>query len=407
MRSMIACWLCLIASSLHAGDWPQILGPERNGQAQEEKLPAAPRPKVAWTAKVGAGYAGPAIADGRVVVFHRLGDVERVESFDLASGKSQWKADFEATYQGGIDPDVGPRCVPTIEAGRVFVMGAGADMHCVDLASGKKLWSRALATDYPGPEILGYFGAGSSPIIAGGKLWVNLGGKDAGLVALNPQTGKTLYKGTAERASYSAPTLATIDGRQSLIFVTRYNCLGIDPKTGEQQFSFPFGKRGPTVNAATPLVFDNQLFVAASYGVGAKLMSFGKSEPTAVWENDESMSSQYTTCVYHKGFLYGTAGREDVGDASLRCINAATGAVKWDEAGSGIAHVILIGDRLLVVRQRGEVAIALASPDGFEPTHKAQVVEGTIRALPAFSSGKLVFRTVAAGDKGELVCVGF
>ncbi len=404
-------WLCIALlcgglSTAAAGEWPQILGPARSGIASDERLPATwPQtgPRVAWKAEVGAGYAGPAIADGKVVVFHRVGDSERVEAFALASGKSLWQANFEASYRGGIDPDLGPRCVPTIHQGMVYVFGAGGDLHCVKLADGAKVWSRELAADYAAPD--GYFGAGSSPIVAGGRLWVNVGGKDAGLVALDLKTGKTLYQGTTEQASYSSPTLATLNNRETLIFVTRYNCVGIDPTTGEERFSFPFGKRGPTVNAATPLVFNKQLFVSASYGVGAKLVSFTKSSPSTIWENDSSMSSQYTTCVYHAGHLYGVAGREDVGDATLRCIDATTGEVQWDEAGFGIAHVILVGDQLLVVRQSGELMIAPASPQGFKPTAKAHAVRGTIRALPALADGKLLLRTVATGKSGELICV--
>jgi outer membrane protein assembly factor BamB len=407
MRASLAVLIGMgLTTALAAGEWPQILGPARNGAAEKEKLPAAwpaGGPRVLWKGEVGAGYGGPAVAAGRVVVFHRLGDQERVEAFDLMSGKSLWGADFEATYRGGIDADLGPRCVPTIHDGRVYAFGAGGDLHCVRLEDGGKVWSRALAADYDAPD--GYFGAGSSPIVAGQRLWVNLGGREAGLVALDLATGKTLYRGTTEQASYSSPTLATIGGRESLVFVTRYNCLGIDPASGAERFSFEFGKRGPTVNAATPLVFGDRLFVSASYGVGARLMRFANGAPTVVWENDESMSSQYTTCVHHQGYLYGAAGREDVGDASLRCIDAATGAVKWDVEGYGIAHVILAGDQLLVVRQRGEIALAPATPARFAPTATATITRGNLRPLPALAEGKLVVRTVASGGRGELLCV--
>lgn len=405
MRWLIFTVLALLPSLASAGEWPQILGPQRNGAAVEESLGAWPTtgPKQAWKAVVGAGYGGPAAAEGIVVLFHRVDDQERAEGFDLASGKSLWKADFEATYRGGIDPDLGPRTVPTIHNGFVYLFGAGGDMHCVKLKTGAKVWSRALAADYAAPD--GYFGAGSSPIVAGGRLWVNLGGKGAGLVALDLASGKTLYQGTDEDASYSSPTLAAINNQPSLIFVTRYNCLGIDPRTGKQQFTFPFGKRGPTVNAATPLVFDNRLFVSSSYGLGARLMQLGKGEPTAIWENDTSMSSQYTTCVYFDGHLYGTAGREDVGDATLRCIDAQTGAVKWDQDAFGIAHVILVKDQLLVVRQNGQILQAPATPTAFKPTAQAQATKGTLRALPALASGKLLLRTIATGGKAELVAI--
>lgn len=395
----------LLASSASAGEWPQILGPARNGVAQQETLGdwTNKPPQTAWTAKAGAGYGGVAIANGAVVVFHRVGEHERLEAFDLAKGRSLWKADFAASYRGGIDPDLGPRTVPLIAGERVFAYGAGGDMLCVRLKTGEKLWSRALASDYEAPD--GYFGAGSSPIVAENRLWINVGGKGAGIVALDLATGETRFRGTDELASYSSPTYASINGNESLVFVTRYKCLGIDPKSGDVQFRFPFGKRGPTVNAATPLVFDDRLFVSASYGVGARLMKFTGREPTAVWENDTSMSSQYTTCVFHQGYLYGVDGREDVGDANLRCIEAASGDVQWKEDGFGIAHVILVGDRLLVVRQNGEILQAPATPKGFTPSGTAQLVKGTIRALPALAQGRLVVRTVATGGEGAIVAI--
>src|SRR5206468_8577219 len=203
--------------------------------------------------------------------FHRVGASERVECLDAAGGKSQWKADFPATYKGGIDPDIGPRCVPLLADGVVYVFGAAGDLHSVALDTGKKRWSRSLYADYKGDE--GYFGAGSTPILIGGKLLVNVGGRGAGIVALDPGSGKTLWKSSDEAASYSSPAAAKIGGKEEALFVTRMNCVLADPATGNIAALFPFGKRGPTVNAATPLVFGNKLFVTSSYGVGAVLAS--------------------------------------------------------------------------------------------------------------------------------------
>jgi outer membrane protein assembly factor BamB len=389
-----------------AGDWPQILGPNRNGTANGEKLlekwPAA-GPKIAWRAAVGTGYAGPAIAEGRVIVFHRVDQVERIEAFDLQSGRSLWQADFPATYRTGIDADKGPRCVPVIHKDQVFVFGAGGDLHCVSLATGQKQWSRDLWTDYKTPE--GYFGAGSSPIVAGERLWLNLGGEDAGLIALDLKSGKTLFAGTEEQASYSSPTTTTIDGRELVVFVTRYNCVGIDALTGEPVFTFPFGMRGPTVNAATPVVVDDKVFVTASYGVGARLAKMNmKPKSETIWENDDSMSSQYNTPVFHEGYFYGIDGREDVGIANLRCVDAATGKVAWSADEFGMAHLVLANDQLILVGNSGQVTLAAATPKKFTVLSQAQLVDGTIRALPALSQGKLVVRTVAQRGRGEIIC---
>ncbi|HTN76349.1 MAG TPA: PQQ-binding-like beta-propeller repeat protein [Pirellulaceae bacterium] len=394
------------STPLRAGDWPQILGPQRNGVAQDEVLLNQwPKtgPEIAWRMPAAGGYAGTAIAKGRVILFQRVDDQEQIQAIDLLTGKSLWKANFPATYRGGIDPDLGPRCVPLVHNDKVYVFGAAADLHCVELATGQKVWSRSLADDFD--LIASYFGAGSSPIVAGDRLWLNLGARGAGLVALALDTGKTLYQGTDEQASYSSPVAAKLNGKESVIFVTRYNAVAIDAKSGDALFSLPFGKRGPTVNAASPLVFNNRLFLSASYGVGAQMFDVSQMPPKLVWQNDDSMSSQYTTCAQIAGYLYGVDGREDVGGANLRCVDAATGKVQWSEDGFGIAHVIGVGDQLLIVQHDGTLQLASATPRVFKPLAKAVVARGTVRALPALSQGRLVVRTIATGGGGELVCV--
>src|SRR5262249_34785298 len=156
-------------TSASGGDWPQILGPNRNGHAENERLPdswPSTGPKVVWRYPLGSGYAGAAVLGDRVVVFHRISNNERVECMSAASGKSSWKTDFPTTYRGGIDPDTGPRCVALIAGTNVYVFGAAGDLHAVKIDSGDKLWSRSLYADYNGDE--GYFGAGSTPILVGG-----------------------------------------------------------------------------------------------------------------------------------------------------------------------------------------------------------------------------------------------
>lgn len=386
-----------------AGDWPQILGPHRNGRADGEKLATSwpdKGPPLRWSHKLGAGYAGPAVAGKQVVVFHRVADVERIEALDVASGKPLWKSDAPAEYRGGINEDLGPRCVPLIHEGNVYTFGAAGELRCVSLAKGEKKWARSAYADYEGDE--GYFGAGSTPIVIDNKLLVNIGGKGgAGVVAFALDTGKELWKATDEKASYSSPTAANINGKEHAIFVTRLNAVSVDPSSGDVRFRFPFGKPGPTVNGATPLVFDNQLFVSSSYGVGAQLANISGAKPEKVWANDNVMSSQYSTCVYDKGFLYGSDGREDVGGAVLRCLEAKSGKVQWSVDGFGVAHLILADGKLLILKTDGELVLAEANPKAFKKLASANVSTGISRALPALAGGALYFRNNARGS-GEL-----
>lgn len=391
-------------ATVTAGDWPQILGPHRSGKADGETLPDAlpAMPKIAWRTQVGSGYAGPVVVGKKVVVFHRVGKQELVEALDAGGGQRLWKAEFNARYRGGIDSDLGPRCVPLVQDGKVYVFGAAGDLHCLSLADGKKLWTRELYVDYDGDE--GYFGAGSTPILVGGKLVVNVGGKDAGLVALDPATGKTLWKGTSEVGSYSAPAKAKIGGKEQAIFITRLNCVSFDPATDTVKILFPFGKRGPTVNAATPLIFDGKLFVTASYNIGAELKSLDGGKVSEAWSNDSSLSSQYTTAVEHQGYLYGIHGREDTGEGHLRCVEAATGKVAWSEDDFGIAHAILAGDKILLVGIKGKLTLISADPKKFHPLGSAPFISAKTRPLPALSGGKLFVKT-NEGEGSEVVCV--
>jgi outer membrane protein assembly factor BamB len=338
----------------------------------------------------------------RVFVFHRVNAQEVLECLDAASGERRWKAEFPATYRGGVNPDNGPRCVPLVHKNSVYVFGAAGDLSCVNAEQGNVIWTQALYDEYSGSE--GYFGAGSTPLVVNDKIIVNVGGRKAGVVAFHCRDGKVAWQATDEDASYSAPTLANWGGKAHAVLVTRLNALAVDADSGKVRFSFPFGSRGPTVNAATPLVFDDCLFVSAAYGVGARLSRIYPDRIETIWANDDSMSSQYTTCVYHQGHLYGIHGREDFGNGELRCLEAASGKVVWRVNGFGVGHLILIKDQLLVLTTDGMLQLANASPQAFRPLAKTRVSSNVTRALPALANGRLYLRD-NAGQAGKLICL--
>jgi outer membrane protein assembly factor BamB len=405
LGALIAVASCL-ASLASAGDWPQILGPHRNGQAENETLLTrwpADGPAVLWRHPIGVGFAGPAVVGNEVYIFHRVGEFERLEMLDAATGQVAWKADVSASYQGGVNPDNGPRCVPLVHGEYVYVFGAAGDLHCMARQNGSKKWSRATRTEFQAAE--GYFGFGSAPIVVGQALLANVGGAaDAGIVAFSLQTGETVWKATKEQASYAAPTQTVMDGKLHAVFVTRYNALAIDPDTGTVRFQIPFGKRGPTVNAATPLVFDNRLFLSSNYGIGSVLAKIDNVKPEVVWSGDESLSSQYNTAVYFRDHLYGIHGREDVGRAELRCVEAGTGKVAWSVPGFGVGHLILADDKLLVLKVDGTLLLADPNPTRFTQQAEARVSENATRALPALSAGHFYFRD-GDGEQGTLTCL--
>ncbi|HLJ11203.1 MAG TPA: PQQ-binding-like beta-propeller repeat protein [Planctomycetaceae bacterium] len=385
-----------------AGDWPQILGPARNGVALDESLATtfpANGPQIMWEHKVGEGYSGAAVAEGRVVVFHRVGEQELAEGLDAKTGNRIWVKEFPATYSGGYNSDHGPRCVPVIHKGSVFLFGAAGDLHCLELKSGKMRWSRPVGREFEIPE--SFFGVGSTPLVEGDKLLVNVGGKQgSGIVAFALADGKTIWKATDEKASYSSPIAVTVDGVRHVIFVTRLTALSIDPEKGKVHWQFPFGARGPTVNAATPQVIDGYLFLTASYGIGAVCRKIDKTSTNEVWANNDTMSSQFSTSVPHNELFYGVDGRQDGPLGRLRCFDPKTGKVHWTKSEFPMSNLIVADGRLLIVTDDGQLIVAAASPKGYRELARAQLWTSTTRALPALSNGLLYVR-----DASKLTCI--
>jgi outer membrane protein assembly factor BamB len=411
IRMLVLAAAVVGARVTHAGDWPQILGPNRNGIAVDEHLNFDWKgaPATLWKRDVGDGVAGVAVADGRAVLFHRTKAVEQVEAMDAKTGTVLWTVGFPTGFrsQVGTAGD-GPRCVPIIHKGNVIVYGAGGDLHCVALADGKERWSRKAFQEFGAPD--GYFGAGSTPIVEGNKVLVNVGADrdTAGIVAFDLGTGETVWKATNEQASYSAPAAVTLDGVRHVIFVTRLNVVSIDPENGAVRFRFPFGQRGPTVNAATPLVIDHTVFVTASYDIGGMLATIGATESKVVWKTTE-MESQYPTPIYKDGYLYGINGRQDVGVAKLCCLDLKSGHAVWEKSDFGMASLILADGKLLIMKTDGTLVVA--DPDPNLKLAKARLLvsakvlenassNNPALALPALADGLLYVR-----DSRTLKCL--
>jgi len=390
-----------VANPVAAGDWPQILGPERNGIAAADETLAtewpAEGPYTLWQREVGSGYAGVAVANKRAVLFHRVDGKEVTESLDAASGKTIWTDEHPTTFAPQVGGGDGPLCVPVIQGGRVFTFGAEGVLTCLDAATGKQLWLRDTHTDFGAQP--GYFGAGSSPIVVKDLVIVNVGGgqKEAGIVAFAVATGKTVWTKTSERASYSSPVLTTIADVPHLIVVARYRVLLLDPATGAIRWQFSFGQRGPTVNGANPLAIKGKdgnphLLVTAAYGIGSVYGAFDKNKFTKLWDGDQSLATQYCTPIALGGFLYAIDGRDDQPPADLKCIAQSTGEVLWKEPDFGYGTLIFADGKLIATKENGELVLFQPDTAGLQVLARARPFAGTIRALPALAAGKLYIR---------------
>jgi outer membrane protein assembly factor BamB len=391
--------------SASAGDWPQILGPNRNGIAQKESISSSwpsGGPKFVWEKEVGQGFSGVSIANGIAVVFHRVGDEETVEGLDAKTGKPIWSVSFPAEYVPSYNPDAGPRAAPVIHGGLVYLYGARGVLSCIQLADGKTVWQRDTYAEFSskqpsrGEPAEGYFGFASSPIVEGDKLLLNVGGsgKDAGIVAFDRKTGKTLWTATDERASYSSPVATTIDGQRHVVFATRLKVVSVDPANGRVLFEFPFGELGPSATGASPVILGNSVFITGSYRFGAVLARAGRSGALEVWRSDEILSSQYTTSIAYEKMLFGVHGRQDSAPAELRCVNPITRQVSWKQSGFGYATIILADDKLLIMKTDGELVLAAADTKQYRELDRANLFEDrvTTRALPTLSNGLFYVR---------------
>ncbi|MCM2374123.1 PQQ-binding-like beta-propeller repeat protein [Aporhodopirellula aestuarii] len=388
-----------------AGDWPQILGPGRDGQAVDESVsPWTTTPPIKWRVPCGAGYAGVAVSDGKVFLWYRADDQELLDCLSTEDGHLLWQAKFPAVYRGGVDADRGPRCVPLVGGEQVFVYGAAGDLSAVAIADGKTQWSRQLRTDYDAED--GYFGVGSTPLLVGSALIVPVGGSDrSGLVAVNIADGKTRWATVDQEASYASPVTMQIDGQTRVIAVLRLQTVMIDPETGNVLSEFPFGQRGPTVNAATPLVDSEKLFVTASYGVGCRMLDMTSNPPRNLWREGDVISSQYATPVLIDQWLYAITGREDFGTGELLCVRWSDGEVAWRRPDFQTAHLIGVGDRVLAQRVSGQLELFAADPKEFRSLAKTDLPEGTYRALPALSNGTIYCRRNVSPTQGELLAI--
>jgi outer membrane protein assembly factor BamB len=383
-------------------DWPQFLGPERNGVYTGTPIGTAwskNGPKRLWEKKVGQGFAGPAVASGRVLLFHRVDDRETVEALDSKTGESLWRYEYETRYRDDFGFDEGPRSVPVVADSVVYTFGAEGVLSAVSLDSGKLLWSVATMEKFGAPK--NFFGAAGSPLFVDGRVLVNVGGAEAGIVAFDAKSGDILWKTTGDEASYSSPTAATLGGEIRALFFTRAGLSILDAAKGALTHRLTWRSRSrASVNAATPLVMGDIIFVSASYGAGAAALRFGPSGLTKLWSSDEALSNHYATSVHREGVLYGYHGRQEFGQ-SLRAVELLTGKLLWEEEGFGAGTVTLASDKLVLVRESGELVIAEAAPQGFRPLAEARLLKGTVRAYPALSDGVIYVRsekTLAAFD---------
>ena len=378
-----------------ADDWPRFLGPNQDGSIINDELPddwTSEGPKRQWQLTVGSGFSGPIALEDRVILFNRQGNQEQILSLDPKTGTEQWNLSYPTSYRDNFGFDNGPRATPCADRGYLYTYGAEGHLQCTELQSGKPLWQVDVKSAFKLPS--GFFGIACSPLVEGDLVIVNIGSpQDGGVVAFHRLTGKIIWKTSQDEASYSSPVAATIAGIRQAIVFDRASLKAIALKTGAIRSSYPWRPRiNASVNAASPIIEGNQVLLTTSYNTGSVLLDLSDAMPKKIWSNDDALSCHYGTPVLHEGYLYGFHGRQERG-AVLNCVSWKDGTLAWSETNVAIGTVTLIGGRLLILQENGELVMADATPEKYQERDRAQILPSGVRAYPAYANGILYARS--------------
>ncbi len=388
---------------VRAEDWPVFLGPRQNSTSNETGLDLDwpdQGPPVVWRKRLGRSFSPPVVAADRLIAFHRIANQEVVECVGARTGKRLWEFRYPTRYKDRYRYNGGPRSSPAIDGDRVYTYGAEGTLTCLDLATGRKVWQRPLNKDLDAPQA--FFGVGVPPVIEKETVLLNPGGPDgAGVVGVDKRTGKIVWSVSDHGASYSAPVVRTVGGRRMAFFFTAEGLLILRPETGEVLHAYPFRSVfRESVNAASPVVVDDVVFLSASYRVGAVALRVTPDGLDPLWRDKEAMQNHWATSIYHEGYLYGTHGRHEE-EAVIRCLDWATGHVRWTSPrGLGRTPFIMAGGHFLVVREQGHLVVVEARPDRYVEKRRVRVLDPPCWAPPVLAGGLLYLR-----NETRLVCL--
>jgi outer membrane protein assembly factor BamB len=450
--------LTVLGFSTLAEDWPRFLGPNGNNISGETNVLdrwSNNGPPIIWEKSIGSGYSAPSVRGGVLVLHHRIGEDEIVEAMDAASGKSKWQFKYSSRFVDPFGYNNGPRCTPLLTSNRCYTFGAEGKLLCLDLTNGKPVWQRDTSRDWHVPEA--FFGIGSTPLIEDGKLIVMVGGQpDAGVAALDPETGKSIWESVGKKtwdgvtpitwratkpyewtgnemlASYASPTAATIHGQRHLLCLMRQGLVSLNPTNGDVNFKRWFQCQvNESVNAMTPVVQGDLIFISTAYyrvgSVALRVKPDGKSVEE-VWRSPQNsfergpngyespvLEIHFTTPVSLDGFLYAFSGRNEP-DASFRCVELKTGKLMWSRDEHWPAHstrqpgvygrgsAILADGKLIVLGEGGRLGLFRPNPKQPEEICAWQVpqLKYPSWAGPVLADGKLFLRS-----EDHLICVDF
>ncbi len=422
-----------VATASNAGtDWPCFLGPTHDSKSSETGILTDwpdTGPPVVWQCPLGISYGIGSVTGGHYYQFDRYGDEARLTCLDAATGAFLWKFGYPTDYEDHLGYNNGPRCSPVIDDGRVYLFGAAGMLHCVSAENGSLLWKVDTAERFG--VVQNFFGVGSTPVVEGDLLIVTVGGsppecRDAGrynmdmvrsngtaIVAFDRRSGELRYAAGDELASYAVPQLATVDGRRWGFLFARGGLIGFEPSTGAIDFHFPWRARvHDSVNAATPVVVGDEVFITETYGPGSALLRVKPGGYDVVWQDppgrDKAMQAHWNTPIHHQGYLYGSSGRHK-SDAELRCIQWNTGKLMWSEPRLTRASLLYADGHFVCLGEDGTLRLVEATPEEYrckaEVRLRDESTEEPLLREPAWAAPILSHGLLYLRGRDRLVCL--
>ncbi len=391
-----ACGWCLaivlaLTATTRAADWPRFGGPTGDQVAPDQKINkdwTARPPKVLWTVPLtDSGHAGPCAADGKVFIVDHRGADDIVRALDLQTGKDLWSF----AYPDAAKSRYGfTQSTPLFHQNRLYVFSRLGKALCLDARTGQKLWLRDLNADYP--TKFNEFEHASSPALIDGKLILFPGGKGAAVVALDTQTGKTLWQGGGDsRPGYASPVIATLNGQTQIVAFIADGLIALNPADGKQLWAFPW-KVPFNQNSATPTVRGNTILFSTAWNKGSGLLDVTNNQPKAIWKNTE-LQARFPTPVVYQGRIYGT---RDPG--KLVCLDARSGKLLWSKDKFEFASTLAVDDAVLVLEGKSGNLLLLdaSTPDYKELGQFCPLPGPGCWTAPILIDGKLLTRNLKA-----------
>ncbi|MBI5801146.1 MAG: PQQ-like beta-propeller repeat protein [Verrucomicrobia bacterium] len=397
-RRQFAAALALSAPTLaiaqsESFDWPQWRGPRRNGiSAEKDYIAQWPKegPRRLWATKVGVGYSSVSVAGGKLYTMGNLSDVDHVQCLDTANGKLVWDYKYPCN---AADPNgyPGPRCTPTVDGNLVFTVSRNGHLLCLSAANGALVWTKNLVTDFGG--YIPQWGYSGSPLVEGELLILETGSSGRSVAALEKKTGRVVWANGNAAAGYASPMAFDVARERAVAVFSAAGLTGRALSNGRVLWHYNW-RTSYDVNAATPIIFDDKIFISSGYGTGCALLQISATAAKLVWQN-KGMRNHMNSCVLWQGHLYG------FDEAQLRCLDVITGVVKWSTPAYGKGSLMLADSRLILYGERGRLGLAEASPAGFRELAAAQVLGGSSTwAPPVLSNGRIYCRSST-----DLVCL--